>query len=76
MSIKHCLLPLLGLFLCLACASALAEAPAALPIDLTGGAVGVTRIPAFKLFGMELKDNMHVYYLYLAFAVILGIMPL
>lgn len=41
--------------------------------DLTGGAVGVTRIPAFKLFGMELKDNMHVYYLYLAFAVILVI---
>ena len=39
MSIKHCLLSLLGLFLCLACASALAEAPAALPIDLTGGAV-------------------------------------
>lgn len=39
--------------------------------DLTYGAVGVTRIPAFKLFGFEFRDNVSVYYLYLVFAVIL-----
>lgn len=39
--------------------------------DLTYGAVGVTRIPAFKLFGLEFRDNVSVYYLYLVFAVIL-----
>lgn len=39
--------------------------------DLTGGAVGVTRIPAFSIFGKEFKDNVSVYYLYLVFTVIL-----
>lgn len=39
--------------------------------DLTYGAVGVTRIPAFKLFGHEFRDNVSVYYLYLVFAIIL-----
>ena len=39
MSIKHRLLPLLALLLCLAFSYALAEESAVLPIDLTGGAV-------------------------------------
>lgn len=39
--------------------------------DLTGGAVGVTKIPPFTLFGREFKDNVSVYYLYLVLAAIL-----
>lgn len=39
--------------------------------DLTGGAVGVTRIPAFSLFGFIFKDNVSNYYLYLAITVVL-----
>lgn len=39
--------------------------------DLTGGAVGVTQIPPFSLFGMEIRSNVSVYYLYLAITVIL-----
>ena len=39
--------------------------------DLTGGAVGVTRIPAFSLFGFTFKDNVSNYYLYLAITVVL-----
>lgn len=39
--------------------------------DLTGGAVGVTRIPAFSLFGFTFKDNISNYYLYLGITVIL-----
>ena len=39
MSIKHRLLPLLALLLCLAFSYALAEESAVLPIDLTGGTV-------------------------------------
>ena len=39
--------------------------------SFTGGAVGVTRIPAFNLFGMEIKENVSCYYLYLVFTVIL-----
>ncbi|NLF28653.1 MAG: branched-chain amino acid ABC transporter permease [Clostridiales bacterium] len=39
--------------------------------DLTGGAVGVTKIAPFQLFGMEIKDNVSVYYLYLAMTAIL-----
>lgn len=39
--------------------------------DLTGGAVGVRKIPPFKLFGYELKSNVSCYYLYLVIALIL-----
>ena len=39
--------------------------------DLTGGAVGVTRIPAFSLFGFTFKDNVSNYYLSLAITVVL-----
>ena len=33
--------------------------------NLTGGAVGVTRIPPFSILGHEFKDNVSCYYLYL-----------
>lgn len=39
--------------------------------DLTGGALGVTNIPAFSIFGYKFVDNKQVYYLYLVIAVIL-----
>lgn len=37
----------------------------------TGGALGVSSIPPFSLFGYEFDTNRRVYYLYLAFSVIL-----
>lgn len=39
--------------------------------DLTGGALGVTNIPAFSILGYKFVDNKQVYYLYLVIAVIL-----
>jgi len=39
--------------------------------NLTGGAVGVTKITPFSLFGHAFKDNVDIYYLYLAITVIL-----
>lgn len=39
--------------------------------DLTGGALGVTNIPAFSILGYKFVDNKQVYYLYLVIAIIL-----
>ena len=38
---------------------------------LTGGALGVSRIPPFTLFNYAFKSNRSVYYLYLAMAIVL-----
>lgn len=39
--------------------------------DLTGGALGVTGIPAFSIFGHAFQNNKEVYYLYLVIAIFL-----
>lgn len=39
--------------------------------ELTGGALGVTGIPAFSIFGHALTTNKEIYYLYLLITVIL-----
>ena len=39
--------------------------------ELTGGALGVTGIPAFSIFGFQLRTNKQFYYVYLIIAVIL-----
>lgn len=39
--------------------------------DLTGGALGVTGIPSFSVFGYQLRSNKDFYYMYLVIAVIL-----
>ena len=39
--------------------------------DLTGGAVGVTKIPLFKFFGTEIKGDLMIYYLYLPITALL-----
>ena len=38
---------------------------------LTGGALGVTGIPAFSIFGFKFQSNKEIYYLYLVIAVLL-----
>lgn len=39
--------------------------------DLTGGALGVTGIPPFSIFGHQFVSNKEIYYLYLVLALIL-----
>lgn len=39
--------------------------------DLTGGALGVTGIPGFSLFGFRFQTNTQIYYLYLVIAAFL-----
>lgn len=39
--------------------------------DLTGGALGVTGIPTFSIFGYEFRSNKQIYYLYLGIALLL-----
>lgn len=39
--------------------------------DLTGGALGVTGIPTFSIFGYQFVSNKQIYYLYLVIAIIL-----
>ena len=39
--------------------------------ELTGGALGVTGIPTFSIFGFQLRTNKQFYYVYLIIAVIL-----
>lgn len=39
--------------------------------DVTGGALGVSGIPAFSIFGFQFNTNRRVFYLYLALAVLL-----
>lgn len=39
--------------------------------DLTGGALGVTGIPPFSIFGHAFQNNKEVYYLYLVIAIFL-----
>ena len=38
---------------------------------LTGGALGVTGIPTFSIFGFKFQSNKEIYYLYLVIAVLL-----
>lgn len=39
--------------------------------DFAGGAIGISKIPYFSIFGYPLNNNVKTYYLYLAFTVIL-----
>ncbi len=39
--------------------------------DITGGALGVTGIPVFSIFGHKFQTNKEIYYLYLAIAIFL-----
>lgn len=39
--------------------------------DLTGGALGVSKIPSFSIFGFEFNTNNRVYYLYLVLLILL-----
>ncbi len=39
--------------------------------DFTGGIRGVNDIPAFKLFGIDFREELHMYFLYLAISAVL-----